>query len=230
MIYIVKYNNNTVGVYDSFDNANDFVIGCYQNNLMTQSAEIIGYKLNSCCWFEKNTIPFKNYTHHNHTPVLKSEQKKVTNNTPVLKPEQKQVNTIKKIDLNDSEYLKVNHDRTELNHKINMLETYKAKIEESKSVYNSDLKLYELFTKNSLENPSFIIPEIFNKKYDLFKKLKDNNELSWENFVKEYKHENLYNEHFGLTYYDHIYKEEVNNTENNVMEEFEVDSEIEDSD
>ena len=52
--------------------------------------------------------------------------------------------------------------------------------------------------KNLTKNKKFKIPEMFQNKFILFKKLEDENKLSWENFYIEYKHETFDNEYSNL--------------------------------
>ena len=66
------------------------------------------------------------------------------------------------------------------------------------------------------------IPDLFIDKYKLFEKLKSENRLSWENFVKEHKRENYYGDYFGINSYEEIF---INN--NNIDEDIEIESDSE---
>jgi hypothetical protein len=103
------------------------------------------------------------------------------------------------------------------------LKQQKKKIEESKSTYTNDYKLFKLFTEAKQSDPDFIIPDIFNKKFYLMTNLKNENKLSWENFIKEYQHENVYNEYFGLNNYEDLYLSN-NDDKSDISEELEIES------
>ena len=104
-----------------------------------------------------------------------------------------------------------------------MLKVQKERIRESKEIYENDIILYSNF-KQKIVNDTFIIPELFKEKFELFKKLDEENRLNWENFVKEYVHSNIYNEHFKLNSYDESFVMEED-TKEDFNEEFEIDSE-----
>jgi hypothetical protein len=132
------------------------------------------------------------------------------------------------------EYKEIVQAKIDLQHNLNLLKQKKEKIEQSKNIYNSDLKLYNIFKNSKTTNPEFEIPEIFTKKFDLFELLVQENRLSWDNFVGEYKHENMYNDYFSITCHEDMYIEpkiEPNNdkTKNN-NEEFEIASDYVSSD
>ena len=83
-----------------------------------------------------------------------------------------------------------------------MLKQQKEKIEESKTVYNTDIELYKKFKKLQNEIPDFIVPELFQKKFILMKQLEEQNNLSWETFHSKYDKDSeivdtSYNKLFG---------------------------------
>ena len=101
----------------------------------------------------------------------------------------------------------------ELQRNINMLKIQKEKINESKQVYESDLKLFNMF-KNSVETETnFKIPEIFAKKYKIMNKLFIEDKLTWENFINNYKNENYYGDYFSSNSYEEKF---ANNSENDL--------------
>ena len=106
------------------------------------------------------------------------------------------------------------HERSaELQRNINMLKIQKEKINESKQVYESDLKLFNMF-KNSVETETnFKIPEIFAKKYEIMNKLFIEDKLTWENFINNYKNENYYGDYFSSNSYEEKF---ANNSENDL--------------
>ena len=101
----------------------------------------------------------------------------------------------------------------ELQRNINKLKIQKEKINESKQVYESDLKLFNMF-KNSVETETnFKIPEIFAKKYEIMNKLFIEDKLTWENFINNYKNENYYGDYFSSNSYEEKF---ANNSENDL--------------
>jgi hypothetical protein len=100
-----------------------------------------------------------------------------------------------------------------LQRNINKLKLQKEKINESKQVYESDLKLFNIF-KNSVEtNENFEIPVIFAKKYEIMNKLFIEDKLTWENFINNYKNENYYGDYFSSNSYEEKF---ANNSENDL--------------
>lgn len=204
MLHLIEHNNKVIGSYTDHEQAELFIDSCIQNNLM-KNAKILTFKNNSCF-----LVSSKVY------------EKKVEE-IEIVKIEE--IKTEKVIEIYDLEESKLKEEKNEetkkesvkLQHKINILKNYKKKIEESKVMYDNDLKLYNLFSENKNNDEKFIIPELFIEKYNLFNRLKEKNDLCWETFFKEYKTVNYYDDHFKLTSY-----------EDNFLQ-YESDSETEDS-
>jgi len=130
------------------------------------------------------------------------------------------------IDYMDPKVIDIAKQKLELHHRINILKVQKQKIEESKQVYENDIKLYKTFNENLLKDSKFVIPELFLEKYNLIKKLDLNNNLSWESFVKEYKTTNFYGDYFGTNNYEDMFinSEENESAESSIGEEFDIES------
>ena len=101
-----------------------------------------------------------------------------------------------------------------------MLKVHKQRVEESKKIYENDLKLFDLFTENKKKDPDFIMSDLFVQKYNIIKQLKDEGKLSWDNFIKLHKQENYYGDYFGINSYEESY---VDNN-NDLSEEMEIES------
>jgi hypothetical protein len=161
---------------------------------------------------------YPNITFKRHTSCATVSEDKTsdikTSQDITVKPEEVPVNIFA-----TPEYIKQTEERTKLQHEINILKMKKAKLEQSKKVYDTDLNIYNTFKKCST-----VVPEIFKKKYDIFKKLEDKNELSWENFISEYSHENMYNDHFNVTYHEAKVIETNSNKEFDNLDTFEIDT------
>lgn len=109
------------------------------------------------------------------------------------------------LDYNNPAILEMAKQKIELQHKINMLKIKKEKIEESKSVYDNDLKLFNIFKESRQTDKSFIIPELFANKFEVMDKLFNANNLSWENFITNYQHDNNYGDYFSTNSYEDMF-------------------------
>ena len=238
-IFIVEYDGRTIGVWDSYDSANTFIMGCQQNSLMISSANIKTYQINTCFCLETNTIEESNNSLDlttkasvKQTNILKSYKytRIPTNNNTVINNDEhenkfEQIETKPNIDIKNPMYVEIIKQKIELQHKINMLKQQKKKIEESKNTYTNDYKLFALFTESKQKDSNFVIPEIFIKKFNLMTQLNNENRLSWENFVKDFQQENLYNEYFGLNNYEEMFlKSDDDESKNNISEELDIES------
>jgi hypothetical protein len=115
--------------------------------------------------------------------------------------------------------------KIDLQHKINILNQQKKRIEDSKNIYANDYKLFELFTESKQKDSNFVIPDIFIKKFNLMTQLNNENRLSWEIFIKEFQYENLYNEYFGLNNYEEMFLDSKSyDSKSNISEELDIES------
>ena len=274
-VFVIEYNSQIIGVWDSYESAKIFILGCQQNSLMTQSASIKTYQINTCYCIDTNTINQQNKSEMNKTPNnnlavpnssnlnlkeikmssnksnwfdddsdmlekktnrvdsdmlekktnrVEDEFEKFDKKSYMLEEELYKFRVKPKIDTKNPAYLEMTKQKVELQHKINMLRQQKKKIEESKNTYFNDYKLFELFSDSRKKDPSFMIPEIFTKKFDLFTKLKNENNLSWENFIKEFQHENTYNEYFGLNNYEEMFLDINDDSKGDISDELDIES------
>jgi len=223
--YLVKYNNNIIGIYDDIKLAKLFINSCYQNKFMTSKATIMHFTKNSC-YFEKEEVE---QTEEEKKTTGEDKKKNIEKKIEDKKEQEKKIEELHK----SSEYKEITQSKIDLQHDLNLLKQRKEKIEQSKNVYESDLKLYNIFIESKKSNPDFEVPEIFVKKFTLFEKLVKENRLSWDNFIGEYKHENMYNDYFSVTYHEELYSEPKGqsiNDSKNTNEEFEIESDNASSD
>ena len=106
------------------------------------------------------------------------------------------VNIDKFVDLNEEEEI-INSDNistfiNDINFKLNSLKKIRNKIKEYKNKFDIDIQLFNKFLNNLNNDNQFIIPELFLDKFNIFKKLYDKNNLSWENFSNEYYKDDPY--------------------------------------
>ena len=92
-----------------------------------------------------------------------------------------------------------------------MLKIQKEKIDESKQVYEIDLKLFNMFKSSVNTDNHFKIPELFAQKYEIMNNLLIEDKLSWDNFIKVYKSENYYGNYFSPNSYEEKF---INNSVN----------------
>jgi hypothetical protein len=202
-IYVVKRLNNIIGVYNSYEEMELYVYSLLQNNLVN---DITVYKYVSNSGYNINILLF-----NNKNEIYKEIKNEIYNKNKINKEYKNELSLEEKDRLD-----KINKDKIILQHDINMLNIQKKRIEESKIVYDNDIKLYNLF-KNKIENDAnFIIPELFEDKYIIFKKLDLLSNLSWETFTSEYNTENDYNDYFIENDYE---------KKSNIEEEIIIDSE-----
>lgn len=83
----------------------------------------------------------------------------------------------------------IGQEKIDVTYHINLLKQEKKKLEEKENEYKYDLGLYEKFKKLKETNTNFKIPELFINKYNIFTKLEDANELSFDNFIILYQPE-----------------------------------------
>jgi hypothetical protein len=96
------------------------------------------------------------------------------------------------LDEKDKKIIKKTRDKqSKIDYNVNLLKQKKEKIEESKSIYKTDIELFNKFKKIKKENNTFIIPELFQSKFNLMIELEEQNKLTWENFHTFYKKTNI---------------------------------------
>ena len=201
-VFLIEYNNKVIGVYGCYEDAELFIQSCLQNKLMN-SAKILSYRFNSCLMIDTNELSIKSADLKQACikpiPSLTPTQIKLTQDQQIKLIQDQQIK------LTQDQQIKFDNKKKEsikLQHQINMLKVYKQKVEESKQVYDNDLKLFHMFNNELNTNDKFVIPELFVEKYKLFKKLQNDNNLSWETFVKECKVINYYDDEFKLNSYE----------------------------
>lgn len=203
--FLINYKSKIIGVYTSIEQATLFINSCLHNNLMIGSAEILVYTSNSCCCINKINISL------DYHPIKKD---------PIHKEITKEIIKKKEINYKDPSIVKLAEDKIILQHKINMLKVQKERIEESKEIYTHDIKLYNKFKQELNTDNNFIIPELFKNKFIILKKLDEENRLDWDNFFKEYNHNNIYGDYFKINSYDESF---INSEKKGELdEEFEI--------
>jgi hypothetical protein len=222
--FLIEYKNKIIGTYQDYEMAETFILSCLQNNLMTTSAKILKYKTNSCYYDNEYVITLPSASF--------SESNKSVNfiPAPVFIPASNiipsEVQPVKKdLDLNDPKLKEIAKEKLDLQHKINLLKVHKQRIDESKKVYENDIKLYDMFSENIKNDPSFVLPDLFVDKYNIIKKLKAEDKLTWENFSSLHKKENYYGDYFGTNdYEEYFYDNKESDKSDDIEEELDIES------
>lgn len=158
------------------------------DNGWAKNFKVVEYKINSCCKVSE-------------TRVDEEETDSVT--TEDIEFE------------SDSEEKKK---ETELQSQLNVLKMKKDKIEESKTKYEIDLKLYREFKEKLETDNDFSIPELFVEKYKIFHQLDQEDNISWDSFALMYKEPDFFGNYMNLF--------EVNNSfETKFLNDIESDTE-----
>ena len=82
---------------------------------------------------------------------------------------------------------KMKSKKEKLNYNIQILKKKKEQLEEKRRTYQIDLDLYKKFKYIKKENENFVIPPMFENKYNIFMVLDNEKNLSLNNFNNVYK-------------------------------------------
>ena len=77
--------------------------------------------------------------------------------------------------------------QNKLDYNIQLLKNKKENLREAERVFNVDLDLFTKFKKIKNETPDFVIPPMFEKKYDTMLILEENNELNFKTFYSVFE-------------------------------------------
>lgn len=159
MIYIVCQKDKVVGTFDNYNICVDNIKG-----------------INELGW--ANDLTIKKFTTNSFNFISELD--------PLKKDEEKNENVEEKNEDNDKKKKK---EEIRKKHMENIKQQQKKVIEESRNKYKTDYKLYLKFKDLKEKDEKFEIPGLFKRKYEVMKKLDNENNLSWETFNTEYKEE-----------------------------------------
>lgn len=199
--YLIKCNNNILGIYDDLNVALDYVYSLINANLIKKILNVIiyEYKINSCIIYNEYIIDvnynilnksminynkiIKDFSDNNNTEIYDSESSYVSSS---IDTEEKYIKKKQEREILQ-EQNKIAQEKINIVHDINMFKEQLKKREELLNQYNYDLELYNKFKDLKKNNPLFAIPNMFEQKYNIFNFLDNNNNLSYENFIETYK-------------------------------------------
>lgn len=205
ILFLVNYNSEFNGIYSNMNKAIISILSQVENKDITNfNIETIYnnsnlrektyyFKIEDNYYFLYNfTTKFSNKILDSYNIEFNSCFDKEKNiNLKLNSDEEKELEQIKATE-------------NDLQHKINLLKKDKEKLEEMKSVYEVDLKLYYKFKKELNDNEEFTIPEMYVQKYKIFRELEENDSISWDHFYEKYKPEEMNHSYNSLFYYEGV--------------------------
>ena len=139
MNYLIEYNNKIIGVYNTFADAELFVLGNIQNNLFNYTVKILTFKSNSCyCSEIKKYYDFENEPNNIIEEInieKKYEEKaKIQHELNLLNQEKKKIEEKKNIYENDLKLFNLFKDKS-----INTIPVlFKEKFNIMNTLYNNN--------------------------------------------------------------------------------------------
>lgn len=175
MLYTLCKDDKVVGLFDTLEKCQNFLKSVQLINDFNLSEYKIKEFINNSL-IKTREIKLKNKN--------KNNVNKKTNNDEISKEEEAKIKEKKEVTKN-----------------VQDLKKKKEKLEEMTNMFKADLKVYTEFKKQVEEGKLKEIPEIFEEKYIVLKKLEEFDlELTMVNFYKNYKikksHHNCWNNYF----------------------------------
>ena len=179
MAFVLYLNNNLLGVFDNENALDTFIKGGVQNKFFkNENLKKEQYIMNSC------------YKIENSNKIINTniQPKKISEET-LQKSKELRKEKGKKLDelINSESYQKVLQEKIDVVTDINKIKYDKKLMVEKNNLYNEDVKLFNLFTKEKEKNNNFIVPALFELKFSIFDSLTKANNLSFETFMEEYE-------------------------------------------
>lgn len=182
MLHCIQHKNKVIGLYSNYKKCNQMLDGLVANKFAKKTdLTIISYY--------ENSITTGEYTPDDD--IIEAFTDELTTELSD-KPQIEKILLTDELNENDKKKIKKTRDKqSKIDYNVNLLKQKKDKIEESKTIYKTDIELFNKFKKIKLETPNFIIPELFESKFNLMSELETQNKLNWENFHTYYKKTNI---------------------------------------
>jgi hypothetical protein len=216
-IYIVNCGTKVIGAYLDKKSAELFVCGLRQHNIFTESVKILKFVTNSCYLEDIYCID----------KVLQKNQEIVKHVPSKAHPSLEQIDQNKLDITNNPAFLEMSKQKIELQHRINMLNMHKKKLMDTKRKFEHDIKLFNMFNEQKQKDSTFVVPELFQKKFDIMSELASTNSLDWENFMNTYTHNNNYTDYFGSNSYEDYFVTKDSSNPNDIDEDLDILTDIE---
>ena len=184
MLFALLHKNKLLGLYNDFDKCSIMLNGLVTNNFAKNNdLSIVTYYTNSICIHKDN---------QNKDTINKNTNLNFITENLIENPIENTIeNPIENTNSNNKMNSRYTLKESKIKYNLSLLKKKKEEIEESKTVYKVDFNLFTKFKKICSENPNFIIPDLFQKKYSIMNKLDQANNLSWETFNAIYVKENI---------------------------------------
>ena len=159
MAFVLYLNNNLLGVFDNENALDTFIKGGVQNKFFkNENLKKEQYIMNSC------------YKIENSNKIINTniQPKKISEET-LQKSKELRKEKGKKLDelINSESYQKVLQEKIDVVTDINKIKYDKKLMVEKNNLYNEDVKLFNLFTKEKEKNNNFIVPALFELKFSI---------------------------------------------------------------
>jgi len=209
-IIILKVNEKLCGIYNSEDLVDNFIKSCLNCNFIKKNDNVVlqYYQINSFILNDTKVINLNDNV-INNIQIVKNNNDDVNYNiyeefSDSEISEDSSVDATnflikkKKKRENFNKFIELGQEKIDLQSQINKLNLDKKKLNEKKIKYDCDIELYEKFKNLKKENQNFEIPDLFIKKFNLFLKLEEDNDLNFEAFIDKYVDETLKTSYFDL--------------------------------
>lgn len=211
MLYALLRNGNLIGLFTDLSSCNRIIHGLVGNDLVDmEEVKVVSYYDNSITQDKtfKNNLIIDDSEDERESENFNSEviEEFSDNNTTNDENEENDVNDMNDLNQVNSEEERIKQKKeaknrekkSKINYNLQLLKQKKEKYEEKKRTYEVDLELYKKFKKIKIENNDFVIPELFEDKYQVFEVLDEQNKVNFNNFDNLYEKKPISNKWDGL--------------------------------
>jgi len=211
-VLIIKFRNNTIGVYNDIDIALDYIYSLLNTRMISVNDNIIieKIKMNSYIVLEELTVDLKyiikkktdiNYIQDLDKTIYEDDYEEDSVINTSIEESDSEDSSIKR-ERNKKfiiEQNKLGQEKIFITHELNLLKEKKKRLEEEENVYKNDLELFYKFKSLKNNDSKFEIPFMFTNKYLIFKELEENDSLTFDNFKSKYVPDQI------ITSYDNLF-------------------------